>query len=457
MSSLEHKIQKYREKIKYLKQFAGTNIVHYGSKDLIISKKDLEYVSPNNLSGTGTNTVYFVLQKLNSINIGQWTEYARDQQRASGRAAAQLGDGIRSFIMALQMHSNRFEMWVAFATSNRIDDTFDLVSSIDVEMCFTVSMKSGIPISTHMGIFRNYYSIRGQEARLNAHKNLANHLHVFSIKATTILYSNIYYMVTRPTAIMRDIIIKYMDTVGKSNLLWVGSMADRVVCKDRMMRIDKMSSFLDKNIDADSDRLIELYGSEFLPGQYVDEDSWSKYVKTYGKFNYRIDQLVADIDKIPTYTESLVFNKNIENDIKPIIDNMEALTDYQIGYPELLVNKTLRQLSYYDSLDNYITYRNYRLLLDQIKKYYVDSKNNYIRKHVSRDIIAYKNMEPCVVKFIPENYDGVVPLDDTDKNTWSITYKDKIYQFDRPIWFNHSHLGNNIPMLILATSVAELW
>jgi hypothetical protein len=223
------------------------------NENMFVGKKRLPYKNidgnrnKNGAINTTGDNVYFVFQKLTDDNNFFWKNHADDQNNKMKRngVATQGSDGnysntyvhitegIRSFQETIKLfNALKCDIWIAYATRKN-PNTFgtNTPPSSDVEMVFSVFLNRKSPITTHMGIFRNYTYFRLDK---QPHLNLAIELHAFSAKVSNQIYDEKSYMVTKPVHKMRQILIKSFEDKHLKDYICVGDTIDRE--KDRESR-----------------------------------------------------------------------------------------------------------------------------------------------------------------------------------------------------------------------------
>jgi hypothetical protein len=203
---------------------------------MYFSSKILKYKnSKNQKNGTiykKEDKVYFIFEQLTEENYEFWDNYANIQDLAernfhefstSGFGIG-IGDGIKAFIRSIKLLPNTFEesyeIWISYATRKNPLERSSF-SHEDIEMSFAVFASKNIPITTHIGIFRNYKYF---QINKKPHIDLSLELHAFSAFISKIIYQNVKYTVTKPTMIMRKILLKALN---QEDEIWVGSSTER--------------------------------------------------------------------------------------------------------------------------------------------------------------------------------------------------------------------------------------
>ena len=247
-------------------RYVGKKSAHYAHENLSNPKHDL----------------YFVFEK---FGVNDWRQYnayqtkgARAKENEHFLRGKKILDGISSFTKSLDLWGrlpySSTEGWVAYVTTiNPLGDvpiTFtpgalrmfnkQLIrgkDTSDIEMTFTVFLNPESPITSHIGISRNFEYFR-DDAR--AHKNLAMQLHAFAAQASNLLYGNKLYMVTKPVEKMKDIMAHALS--GAENCLWIGDNKER---KEQLQHPNPR----------DCAHFVPLNLTQLSPLENTDDDQWS--------------------------------------------------------------------------------------------------------------------------------------------------------------------------------------
>lgn len=429
-----YKYIKYKN--KYLKQKGGDSTLEKTPAYILGTK----YLTTTSLQ---SELNYFFLQKLTETNINFWKTYALNRTTATARSHISYNDGIISFQMVLSMlYRAEFEIYIAYVTRKQPLDTsiqdFDIRES-DIEMCFGVLIDKNIPITTHMGIFRN-------SEYTNPHKNISMELHTFAMAACNLLYPNKLYMITKPVVTMRTIAINYFQKTNLPNLIWVGSRKERLKCQ----KLNTMYNNIKQLLESNDPNLLEKSAPLFT---YFYENP-AKITSSQKILAAKINILNERINTILSYSTPPEFYNKIESDINFLTDTM-----IDINIPRPIIEWRINQ---YDlstkNLDEIITYNNRTIILNQIKTYYTQYINTFIPRRIKQLLSTLSQQEPCNVPFIPEDYTESVPFNDLDNTNWYVTYDNTTTQFNKPKWFDHPHLRNFIPFMIFnIQAISKLW
>ena len=249
------------------------------NENMFIGKKRLPFKKVDGSISTQGDDVYFVLEKLTPYNANFWKEYNAEQDNKTSRMGAvadrndgsgnkkfvTVVDGIGSFKLSLGLIGKlNSDIWIAYATRKnprpypepeyRDDIPWDKskwpedkreefseyekreklfrdsrMQDRDIEMTFSVLLNATSPITTHMGISRNYEYFLNKK---RPHIGLAMELHAFSAKASQHIYGDKAYMVTNPAHEMRNIMLKIFEKHKLTNYIWVGDTKNREQQKD---------------------------------------------------------------------------------------------------------------------------------------------------------------------------------------------------------------------------------
>ena len=255
-------------------------------------------------------------------------------------------------------------------------------------MTFVLFVKKGCPISTHIGIFKNYLLLN----RKKNVKNLSLYLHSYSCYVTSKLYPEVEYIITRPVPAMSYILY--------SNL------------KDK----EEGSIF---------------YGSQYERNIMNQRNEYISNVERISKINDKIENILAECNWDDVIT--LVVNSPFLS-----FDTKEVLEKIQY------IKENLNNVSENDIIEyiNIIKHYLHSLLLN--KSYYNLGKEE---KSGPRFL-----PEDTTIPSVFDDSDRTEPslYDDTLKANWKITRKNgEIVSFERPLWFYyHKHLDNHIPVFI---------
>lgn len=403
-------------KAKYLalKQQVGGQINHTENKDMYWTLKEVDFKSYNSSNaGTvtdGKNTVYFIAEKLSDKNIDFWKEYNSNQSVNTIRNGAHnnkgnaihVNDGIASFKTDLLLYSpyNTFDTWIGYASSELFLGAKNYRNYDNIEMTVGLFISEKCPITSHMGISRNYKYF-GAFNDVKIHGNLAMLLHSFLAKFSTTLYpdSQKLYMITRPTYLMRDIFINAFTKYATKNnieLTEIVSIGDSIDRKD----------FIIKKQEYDT-----------------SVQSRKKYLEEIP-------------EKLRLYQHDLecITNTNDDTNIDDFnIKEMKILTEDNYKYVFSKLNRL---------------YKKSPRVFIYMKKELIE----YINKQIANLNVPEIPFEKMKIEIIPADPNIAGLFNDSDPNNWSIKNGSKTVEFVKPAWYEHPDLK----MRILYSSIVSL-
>jgi hypothetical protein len=367
----------------------------------------------------GSDNVFFNASKLSDNNIGFWSNYSNEQELMSRRIGIPnknfgITDGNGSFSHSLSMFNekNDFDIWIIYASSKLINDKdseiirgmfiekngksnlyqYESDKRIDcdsIEMCFSLFIDKISPITTHMGIFRNWKYFSNGLFNIKSHKNLSSYLHSFSAKISQLLYKNKKYMITNPVNKMREIfkksLIEYHKSLTNNNI----KLENIVVIGDNKLRNEIRKTIKHKyNSEPDNiKKIIDKLEEIFIEIETNSGEKLSSFKKK---------------EIIDYYFSSSEFE---ESDESKSLDEKEKKK----------ISKSIKNLNNNKNI-----------------KSYNDYKGNPF------------------MELLPTDIDYNPPLHYIDDNTWSISYKDEpTIEFKKPDWFRHRDLLNHLPTIIV--------
>ncbi|WP_010302280.1 hypothetical protein [Candidatus Odyssella thessalonicensis] len=209
-----------------------TSLLH--ASDRRSSKRD-DYFEYDESKG-----LYFIMERVTPSNFKFWQLYRNAMLRIASNVGletehridyAQALKGFQNSLNAYQ--ENGAQVWIAYATRNPKATGFMKMARI--EICVTVITSPGLPIVTHMGIFRSPLSLLSDEAHDIAneagvfrehnvndiiaayrkvvppspkYKGLALLLHSFAARGMLELDKTKTLMVTAPLKVMSDMLVR---------------------------------------------------------------------------------------------------------------------------------------------------------------------------------------------------------------------------------------------------------
>uniref|UniRef100_A0A6C0I2V3 Uncharacterized protein n=1 Tax=viral metagenome TaxID=1070528 RepID=A0A6C0I2V3_9ZZZZ len=196
--------------------------------------------------------VQFVFEKLGDHNYEFWKKYSKANIEPAStvvhpisRQYININDAVPAFNEGIVLYDkmakhklecrrlriapsdNIYDIWIAYIYHKNILDSSRLDSN-DIEISFLVAAKEGIPVTSHMGIFKNIkcFDIQGYGARrwkLISHKGVSIPLHIFAMASSRLAYPDAQFMITRPVSIMTSILLHKIP----EDHIWVGTTIDR--------------------------------------------------------------------------------------------------------------------------------------------------------------------------------------------------------------------------------------
>lgn len=259
------------------------------------------------------DNVYFVFEKLTSKNKHFWEEFCKDQRKNAGSVRTDTGTisidgGIDAFLISLNMlecsANNNFSIWIAYVVRNVENFERDNLTGNKIEMVFSVFASDESPITTHMGIFRNYrYYISSRRP----HIRLSLKLHEFAGYMSKIIYPNVEYMVTNPMKKMQELMRKTFS----QGEIWVGSNIEREKLKNEIKNIEDDETL----INSFADKKDELTINDLKKFKSIDNDIINDINKTYEEMknkdkNFLFNEVKSAIHDEKEYLEYKKENKS---------------------------------------------------------------------------------------------------------------------------------------------------
>ena len=254
------KVNKSNKLYKILKGGGNNGLKHKPLRTRIDHFDDEDIKSFNCRYKIDSKNTYFVLEKLCENNIQFWKNYNKYQHIATvhssfvkvdkeGTVRYGISDGIESFKLALELYNlqNNYDIWIAYCKSTSFIDTNNdtLLFNLTIEdfarqggyysnfgginekydniiITVTMCIDKLSPITTHMGISKNYLYFGGYE-NFTSPKNISMYIHSFMAKVCNFIYPDSHpdsqkkiYMVTKPVKLMRNIIDKSLQTYANN-------------------------------------------------------------------------------------------------------------------------------------------------------------------------------------------------------------------------------------------------
>lgn len=147
----------------------------------------------------------FIVEKLNNDNYEFWTQVANFEEEAWNKEI----DAPEFFRRSILFRG--IEVYIGYIVSgkNITKETRQCLEYDDIEMLVSITTFDDTPIVTHMGIFTTYCFAKEEEYKKRRHPRSSARLHSYCATVMQkILTKPIDYMITYPTPIMRNIIVK---------------------------------------------------------------------------------------------------------------------------------------------------------------------------------------------------------------------------------------------------------
>lgn len=375
----------------------------------------------------GYDSVYFVFERLTDKNYEFWRSFAEDQDIYTRRVRVTsekgtsvfIKDGIGSFQTSLGMQSGRgkYSIWIAYVTRKdprvmrsltpveyRDDIPWDQkkwpaekykeyqayekkrkayyeaeyrfgVKNDDIEMTFTVFADINSPITTHMGIFRNYKYFRSST---KPHLNLAMELHGFAGFASKLAYPDIAYMVTNPIDKMQELMRNKLR-VGEE--IWLGCAKQRAKRLKDMRALEHDQDLLElckythriNELDLEKFQSIGSFAKNIIKEEFNSLAQRAQVIIDY-LATHTVQELNDEL-KLGWQTKVLGLNRSIDrdstlSDIKDVCEDAVKSSETEAVLKDRIIGVTLR------NRDVYI----YHSVLQKI-----DSSAEYLRKSNAGD------------------------------------------------------------------------
>jgi hypothetical protein len=394
-------------------------------KDKFWTNVNLDYI--NNNKTQGNDNIFFNAEKLSIDTLIFWKKYCANQKQqfnSINRSTMHpYSEGLLGFEESLELFNqrNNYHIWIIFVANTTLKDKFKIqtlksgkiledinISCFnEIEMCLTLFIGDNVPITTHMGIFRNAHYFTKSKS-LKTHKNLSLYLHSFAAKISKIIVPNTYYMVTSPTKIMRTILVKeiekYVEKLKKHN-----TETHNTETHNSKIKLEDI----------------------IVIGNNKERNRVRKAIKSKSTNETPdIQKLVQELKDLKEKKQNSNFRtiEDIESNIKTIVntefkeeENIANSKPFDFKISKAILNKKQNRIDTIKYLPDYNA---------------IYSLNDYEKN--------YRNQE-----FIPHNSDYNPPLHFINDTQWSITYNDTLIEFDKPLWFIHKYLLNNSKTTII--------
>jgi hypothetical protein len=439
----------------------SSQIFSYGNR--IVDSKVLEYKETISKQTTTfkQDVVNFVLEKLTSKNINYWVQYHEDQELNTRRMGAYtekssnpkfipIIDGISSFGICLEMFlltidvskeilneknytevkfndkSSNYDIWIAYATRTNVNSMDVEVKHEDIEMTFCVFINEKLPVTSHMGIFRNYLFFRKDK---NPHDNLSLYLHSFAALTSNILYKNKHYMITKPADKMRELMYGRMKSKNKLDYIWISDNNERK--RLNVKHYDFNNNLLNSNE-------YRSMNSEILLTQL------SKFQFPTWFMKYLQREFEALLIKVNDFKIKLEEDKDFKESLGDLLIGKYNYLD-MLKY-ELDLFDRKRKKQHFETIKS-ITSK------DELLKRLDEKKNKFIYNKIfeENNNILGRIKRLTIYDLHPVNPEEQVPVTNMDNKIWSLKTLglNLDLEFDRPQWFDHRHLNNHLPTVMI--------
>ena len=500
----------FKKYLKYKKKYIELKNKQKGGEVILPEKIDMDmYVGIKNLAYTdkslGYGSVFFVFEKLTPSNYYFWLDYCNDQDNYSYRdrgfvyvngKGISVSEGITAFKNTLDIFKRglqtkyNYSIWMVYATKkdpriikssikyNSNDlyrntseyDTFTqeqkeeydniMIRQEDIEMTCSVIANNIYPISTHLGILRNYkYLNKRIHPMMNSHSGLSMEIHGFAGLVSKIVYPQIEYMITIPSKIMTSIMKKLLPNII------IGNMSER----DNIKKIIKKGPLKDV-----ANEIINFYKDKkefFNKGILISEtnsllESKSKIEKDF------LEYIIKKFDELRIrFKRFLVY---------PFLEFYELLLTKDSGFFDIEykdddiigkeMDKELKQKII-------LIYANIELTEENKKNNILSIIDKHLKEYLYNELssktIPYdKILQDFEIEtrelLVPNNLDFITPIDDNNYRIWYIIKDGIKQQFNRPEWFGtindrekinqdgHSELYPNGRLLTIMVNIDDL-
>ena len=428
----------------------------------------------------GHDIAYFVFERLTDKNIKFWRDYNENQDENTRRMGVMsengtrvfIVDGIASFRRSLDLYDESkresYSIWIAYATrkdprvmkrTSNTEYDYDANSDFalkndDIEMTFSVFASNTSPITTHIGILRNFKYF---ESAQKPHLGLAMELHGFAGFAAKLAFPQITYMVTKPVQIMQKLMRATLE-VGEN--LWIGSLREHEEYQKNVDGLNYLKPFIERFKDRK-----EILTLDVLDGSTLNKDQLENGFNEYQKKREEIKDYLKNnsvkdffalvnsrirLLKSPFTILPYSFISQIKNSAHDLRDS----DTYEIATPEeredLIKNKinTLFNEFFDNDIQNY-----FYNTIKQMTHFYTGILEQYEHNLFLKDDLSY-----------------MPPLDNRDRVNWMLKRDDGSWQaFTRPDWFGtinidgfalggHDDLRNHLPtVMIKIPALGNFW
>jgi hypothetical protein len=374
-----------------------------------------------------------------------------------GKKQFKIKDGIGSFNDSLKWYNNSFyDTWICSANTKKPDLLNRSANFYPyIEMVVSVLMNKpgdNIPISSHIGIFKNYLYFKEEN---NPHNNLSVYLHSFAAKASLIIYPYLCFMVTKPITEMLEILKKHVP-------LYFGDMYDRNELKNKLIKYDEDKKYIQDNKDILNEKIYKsIKQLNYNAPDYIDLDNY------INNFYYEYLESILNYDLHESYGKIKCDNKNgifciTNKNIVYLVDS--GFIDRSILY-EFNSYRTFRQGIV--NIINAQPRQDEETVKENIEKYYNDNKEKLIdefRKELTEYCynIALNDIENSnnyykefINKYYPNLYEEV-PYNNIDDNKNFVIYNNKKIEYKAPPWIRGEYSRHDLNYLSIPTTIIDI-
>jgi hypothetical protein len=196
--------------------------------NLVFGVRNMTYIQ-NGIQGE--KPTYFYFEKLSQDNIDFWYLFIKKQPKneigiinnrnQNKQKRIHSIDGYISLKKTLDLYRRGVDyIWIAYSSTQDLEKNTkkSILDWDNIEMAVSVFFRKDIPLTSHMGITRNYLFFSKDSPST---KNLAVFLHSFAAKSVLEICNNKKvispkYMTTRPAKVMGNIILKQYASLDPS-------------------------------------------------------------------------------------------------------------------------------------------------------------------------------------------------------------------------------------------------
>lgn len=288
----------------------------------------------------------------------------------------------------------------------------------DIEMVVPVLADSAAPITSHIGIARNYKYFH---YKMRPHINLSMELHAFAATASRMNDPSKLYMVTKPAHAMRNIMLK---SLKNSSLIWIGDEKERQEQESLLDGYALLEAFLDGNekISADNFYFINYRDKKALLDILDAGKKAEKYISDHSSAAFIQLLMKEGVGPYEKWAQYITNQKGIFAD--PGF--------YGIGSHKPDLSASLQKF-YNEAIKTQTEESVKSNIIKELRK----EINDYIKKEVFKIIEIKKNCyADSKYAFYPTNLSMMVPLDNRDSLNWKIRKGNEvIVEFKRPSYF----------------------